>query len=211
MNFLPIVSRELRIAARRRSTFWIRWGSALCLAALCGFLWVTGQRMSVPSLSHFSFVTLGVVVLGFCMIAGIFLTADCLSEEKRQGTLGLLFLTDLSGFDVVLGKLASTSLNATYGLLALFPILGIPLVMGGVTGAEFWRVLLLLVATLFLSLSVGMLCSAICREAKQSMGWTFGGMLLLGGFLPAIHWLQLWLYLLSFWDFIQAASPITGF
>jgi hypothetical protein len=32
-----------------------------------------------------------------CASAGIFLTADSLSEEKRDGTLGLLFLTDLEG------------------------------------------------------------------------------------------------------------------
>ena len=41
--------------------------------------------------------------------AGVFLTADCLSEEKREGTLGLLFLTDLRGHDVALGKLLATS------------------------------------------------------------------------------------------------------
>ena len=29
-------------------------------------------------------------------------TADSLSAEKREGTLGLLFLTDLRGYDVVL-------------------------------------------------------------------------------------------------------------
>jgi len=35
------------------------------------------------------------------------LTADTLSGESREGTLGLLFLTDLRSWDVTLGKLAS--------------------------------------------------------------------------------------------------------
>ena len=37
-------------------------------------------------------------------IAGLVLTADCISQERREGTLGLLFLTDLRGPDVALGN-----------------------------------------------------------------------------------------------------------
>ena len=71
-----------------------------------------------------------------CLFSGVFLTADSLSGEKREGTLGLLFLTDLKGYDVVFGKLIATSLNGFYALLAIFPVLALPLVMGGVT---FWE------------------------------------------------------------------------
>ncbi|HQU46125.1 MAG TPA: hypothetical protein PK867_25150, partial [Pirellulales bacterium] len=42
------------------------------------------------------------------------LTADCISSERREGTLGLLFLTDLRGHDVVLGKLVVAGLGAFY-------------------------------------------------------------------------------------------------
>ena len=79
----------------------------------------------------------------------MFLTADCLSVEKREGTLGLLFLTDLRGYDVVLGKLFSTSLRSSYGLVAGFPVLALPLLLGGVTGSAFWRVVLVLLAHVF--------------------------------------------------------------
>ena len=50
------------------------------------------------------YTTLTGFAFGLCLLAGVLLTADCLSEEKREGTLGLLFLTDLKGYDVVLGK-----------------------------------------------------------------------------------------------------------
>lgn len=181
------------------------------MAVLFAVLWMSGAHSTVPALSYFSFLTLGAILLGYCMIAGIFLTADCLSEEKREGTLGLLFLTKLNGFDVVLGKLFSTSLNAFYGLLAVFPVLGISLVVGGVTGAEFWRVVMSLVFTLLLSLSVGMACSAVCREARQSMSYTFGVMVVLGGILPAIYWLQTVTFRHSSWNALRAASPLTTF
>ena len=63
--------------------------------------------------------------------------------------MGLLFLTDLKGYDVVLGKFIARSLPALYGLLALLPLIGIPLLLGGVTGSEFWRMALALVNALF--------------------------------------------------------------
>ena len=105
----------------------------------------------------------------YCLFAGVFRTADCLSEEKREGTLGLLFLTDLKGYDIVFGKLAATSLNAFYGILALFPVMAIPLLVGGVTIGEFWRVVLVAVNTLFFSLAVGMFCSSISRDERRAM------------------------------------------
>jgi len=102
------------------------------------------------------FIAVGILAFAFSLLAGMFLTADCLSEEKREGTLGLLFLTPLKGHDVVFGKLIATSLHAFYGLLAILPLLALPLLMGGVTLGEFWRVNLVLVTTLFLSLAMGM-------------------------------------------------------
>ena len=156
MTFLPIVDRELRVLARRTSTAWIRFYAALGIL-LVWLLLVGGARNTAPAaLAQRLFIAFGVLALGFCLLAGIFLTADCLSEEKREGTLGLLFLTDLRGYDVVLGKLIATSVHAVYGLLAIFPVLALPLLMGGVTVGEFWRVVLVFV-TLLLSLGLGML------------------------------------------------------
>ena len=76
------------------------------------------------------FTGVGVVAFGFALLSGLFLTSDCISEEKREGTLGLLFLTDLTGYDVVFGKLAATSLHVFYAMVAIFPVLAIPLLMG---------------------------------------------------------------------------------
>ena len=70
------------------------------------------------------------------MLTGVRYTSDCLSEERREGTLGLLFLTDLNGWDIVAGKIAGRALRAVYNLLAVFPILALTLFLGGVTGEE---------------------------------------------------------------------------
>ena len=145
------------------------------------------------------------------MLAGVFLTADCLSEEKREGTLGLLFLTDLKGYDVVLGKLVATSLHSVYGLLAIFPILGLPLLLGGITGGEFARVMLALLVTLFFSLTSGLFISAISREARQAMTATLGVILLASVVLPIAYAIARFFFKTTLISPIQLLSPISAY
>src|SRR5437870_7673413 len=165
MTVLPIVERELRVASRRRATYRMRVTAALAAMATFGWIMLTFLQ-TIPSTwqGRYLFRVLFGLAFVYCLLIGARLTADCLSEEKREGTLGLLFLTDLKGYDVVFGKLAATSLHVFYAMLAIFPVLAVPLLMGGVTAGEFWRLLLVLVATLLFSLSIGMLSSALNRE-----------------------------------------------
>jgi hypothetical protein len=181
MTFLPLVERELRLAARRSGTFWTRfWAAAIFIGISLSM--IMGSKLPAPQLATMMSAVLGFLAFGYSLLAGVRHTSDCVSEERREGTLGFLFLTDLRGYDVVLGKLAVTSLNALYGLLAIFPALGLPLLLGGITGSEFWRLSLLLVNTLFFSLALGMLVSVLGRDERQTMlgtlfaliGVTFG-------------------------------------
>lgn len=174
MTFLPIVERELRLAARKRLTFWLRVVAALVAMMIGGgFLLLTlvpmGGRMQ---LGGALFAMLTWMSLAAVLSAGIFFTSDCLSEEKREGTLGFLFLTDLRGYDVVLGKLLATSLRCVFGLLAIFPILAITQLMGGVEAGQFWRTLLALLHALFFSLAAGMFVSAVSRNSQKAMSAT---------------------------------------
>ena len=184
MTFLPIVARELRVAARRRGTHWTRLLVAL-LAILTGIGIFLGHLGSAPHVVGQSiFLGLAILCMSYCVLSGRISTADCLSEEKREGTLGLLFLTDLKGYDIVLGKLVSTSLGALYGLLAVMPVLAVPLLMGGVTSGEFWRVVLVLVNTFLFSLAIGIFGSSISRDARRAMAANFALLLLFMVVLP---------------------------
>jgi ABC-type Na+ efflux pump permease subunit len=169
MTFLPIVARELRVASRRRSTFWGRAGAAAAVVALgvWSFLMMAREPAGTLALTLFSVMTGGAAL--YCLFSGLWFTADCLSREKRDGTLGLLFLTDLRGYDVVLGKLAATSLNALYGVLAMVPMLAVPLLLGGVTPGEFGRMALVIPDTLFFSLTLGICISAMSRSARKAV------------------------------------------
>lgn len=176
MTLLPIADRELRVAARKRSTFWLRLVAALVALTLgSGFLVLSllfGK--GVVQLGGGLFSTLTWLSLAVALGAGLFFTSDSLSEEKREGTLGLLFLTDLRGYDVVLGKLLATSLRGGYALLAIFPVLAITFLLGGVTGGQFWRTVLAIVNALFFSLALGLFVSTFSRDSQRALAGTLG-------------------------------------
>lgn len=190
MTILPIAERELRVAARRRSTYWWRClvPTALLLIAMWMFLTIGIRSQREIGMAIFYMLTGGLTL--YALTAGLRATADCLSEEKRDGTLGLLFLTDLRGYDVVAGKLLANSLSVFYALLAVLPILAIPLLMGGVAGAEFGRLALVLINTLFFSLSAGMLASAWCKNSRAATSATLGLILLVTAGGPALALLE---------------------
>lgn len=125
--------------------------------------------------------TLAWLAFGFCLAAGPILTSDILSVERREGTLGLLFLTDLRGIDVVLGKLVAASVAAVFGLLAVLPVLAISVLLGGVQGGELIRVALVLVNTLFLSLALGILASVLCVQGRSALALTGFALFVLAG------------------------------
>jgi ABC-type transport system involved in multi-copper enzyme maturation permease subunit len=169
MTFLPVVERELRVASRRRGTYWGRFVAAIIGAILAAWVLLAADETN-DKIGAELFAVVSTVVFLYAAVAGTLVTCDCLSEEKREGTLGLLFLTDLTGHDVVLGKLAATSVNAFYGMLAVVPMLAIPFVLGGVSHAEMLRVVLVAIDLLFFSLSIGLFTSALCRKDNMSLG-----------------------------------------
>ncbi|HKS36668.1 MAG TPA: hypothetical protein VJW76_05735 [Verrucomicrobiae bacterium] len=212
MIFLPIAGRELRVASRKRSTFWVRIAAALVAVLIgSGFLvlaavWSFG--FGAGTLGKGLFALLTWLNLAVALSAGLFFTSDCLSEEKREGTLGFLFLTDLRGYDVVLGKLLATSLRGFYALLAVVPILAVTLLMGGVTSAQFWKTSLALVNALVLSLAAGLFVSAISRDSQKAMAVTLLLLVLLAAGGPAGDALSALIGENSFTPVLSLSSPV---
>src|SRR3989454_7224685 len=187
MRFLPVVERELRMAARRRSTYGLRLLVALAAFSLTLWICTLPARGQPPAeLGKSLFAVLTIMAYAYCLLIGPFLTTDSISSEKREGTLGLLFLTDLRSFDVVLGKCVATSVAGFYGLLAVLPALGIPLLLGGVTPGEYGRVALAVVNAILFSLTAGMFVSAISRDQTKAILASLILVLTLSGLLPGL-------------------------
>lgn len=186
MTLLPIVSRELRVASRRRGTYWTRFSAGLLAIVLGAWAWAMFLRRPANETGLAVFIALSIVAYIYSLIVGAVATADCLSEEKREGTLGLLFLTDLKAYDIVLGKLAATSLGTIYGMLSIFPVMGVPLLLGGVAPAELGRVVLVCANNLFFSLALGMFFSAVCKDERKAIGFTISTILLITAVWPGV-------------------------
>jgi hypothetical protein len=209
MTFLPIVARELRVASRRRGAWLTRVSAAFIGIAIGTFLMLAETGEQPAQLGKELFATVACFLFIYVTIAGALVTCDCLSEEKREGTMGLLFLTDLKGYDVVLGKLAATSLNTIYGMLAVVPLMAIPILLGGVASAEFWHVVIVATNLLMFSLSVGIVASSVSRSDHRAM--------LLSFVLIAILILGPWLLSMYGWgrsgrpiDWLVMLSPAVG-
>ncbi len=124
MTFLPVAQRELLAASRRKATFRMRVWTALFAAGLTFFMLlfvsITGAGAQSGRWLFYVLVFGGNL---FAILAGVLATADSLSEERRDGSLGFLFLTDLNGIDVVAGKFTGRALGALYGLTSVFPVI----------------------------------------------------------------------------------------
>ncbi len=190
-NAWPVVGRELRVAARRPATWrarlsiaglavgltaFILWKAmAVTRAQLGGAAFVLGMANSVSPgmLGGAVFLQLTFVTGLGALFIGPGLTGDCISSERREGTLGLLFLTDLGGWDVVLGKLVAAAWNAGYCLMGVLPVLAMPVLLGGVTLGQVALLAVALMNALFLGLSAGMLASSFCRDSRQATGLAY--------------------------------------
>lgn len=164
---LPIAQRELLAAARDRRVYTgrIRFGLVEVVAALI-LLWSNSGTRSSPGRA---FWFMAGVALLFCLLDGLRKAAESISQEQREGTLGLLFLSGLGGSGIVFGKFAAILVRSANGLIAFVPILAVALLFGGITGGEFWRTILVLVATLFASGAICLSVSAV--TTKNSVVW----------------------------------------
>jgi hypothetical protein len=167
---LPVALREIRVAAHRPRTFRIRAFSPLILlsvsAALICFAPLTGKA-AFTGAELFSLLFR--IAYGFCLLTGLAATIDCISEEKREGTLGLLFLTRVKAFDIILGKVTSAALVTGSMLLASLPNLALPVLLGGITLAQVAEGIITLAATLFFSLSLGAFISTVANDSLQRL------------------------------------------
>ena len=150
--------------ARNPATFWAR-----LLVALAGILLSVGTLgmnfgVATTRLTQgqeaFRAVSIAAFVLccasGFMVVAGI-------SQQRKDGALGLLFLTSVKPWEVLAAAFGATGISFLCNLVALVPLVVIPLVAGGVTLGEAARMVLVLFDTMGVSIAAGLWASTAGR------------------------------------------------
>ena len=169
MTFWPMLVRELRVESRHAINYWTRALGAGAAALL--FLILSNERGFGTSADFglHLFADLNTLVLAGIVVLVPGLTADCLSREKREGTLGLLFLTSLSAREIVLAKSLAHALRGTSVWLAVVPVMCIPFMLGGVS----WQLVVLFAlnscSLLMLALTAGLAASTWSKERTRAL------------------------------------------
>jgi ABC-type transport system involved in multi-copper enzyme maturation permease subunit len=187
----PVVQRELRATARWPLRRWLRVGGALG-----GLIVYWSIAVSVPE----SFVGIQVIEIIHVLLLGLIwgfvpaITADCIARERREGTLGLLFLTPLTASGVVLGKILAQTLRALTLWLAVLPALTIPFLYGSVTWADVVSIFTIELCAGMMGLAAGVLASSLTdsRALAFTLAFLFMGALVVGS-----HQYQDWRMLIT--------------
>ncbi len=167
MTVWPVIVRELRAEARRPFNYWLRLlgAGALLLAAAGTDMQYLGRSQQGLVL----FQNLQQMLLIAIWVLVPLVTADCISRERREGTLGLLFLTPLRAHDIVAAKSIVQALRALTACVAVLPVQVLPFLMGGVTWQEAVLAVLINLNSFFLALAAGILASSFARVFHRAL------------------------------------------
>lgn len=169
MTWWPVVVREIRAEARHGGNYWQRVAAG---AGLIAIFWIVAvQSWFEPARSGaLLFGNLNSLLLVSLALGANLMVADCLSWEKRERTLGLLFLTPLTAEAIVLGKCVAQFARVLVLWLVAAPIMFLPLLMGGV---EAWQAAMAVgfhFNAILWSLSAGLVASARSERMHRAYG-----------------------------------------
>jgi hypothetical protein len=181
VDWWPIVQRELLVTARGSRLLWVRIAPAFLIIAT-GLLVLLLDSPTISSQGSVLFLILAALLLLYVFLAGLVRSVDSISSERRGGTLQLLGLPGLSATDIVIGKLASASLEILSGVAAVLPLLWIPIMLGGVKGIEVLRMICVVLGTLALSTSIAIFASSRAttqdEALRKALRWLAGSLTL---------------------------------
>jgi ABC-type transport system involved in multi-copper enzyme maturation permease subunit len=177
MIFSPILHVELLTVGRRRRYFFARVVYALILLVVMGFCYlaVFDRGYKTPTLNDqaefarafftaFSWIQL-IVVLGLtpAMIAGT------ISVEHERKTIDYLLTTQLSDTEIALGKFAARLWSVLMQLAVGLPILGIGLMLGGVSPEQMVASFGLSFVTLIFTATLSLAISSRAAKSREAI------------------------------------------
>jgi ABC-type transport system involved in multi-copper enzyme maturation permease subunit len=212
MILLPIIAREMRAAARQTFTYHLRT-YGVCAVLFVGIFVVPAEYFQ-PGYGAALFCLVHLALLANIWILVPLLTMDCLSRERREGTLGLLFLTGLGAGNIVVAKVLAHGLRAITLWLSMLPAMAIPFLLGGVTRSQVLFSVSVQFSALCGALAAGLLASAHCKAWLRTL---LLSAILAGAFAVLLAWLLVLLVFsgspLARWDFesaLEVAITVAG-
>ncbi|MCH1504247.1 MAG: ABC transporter permease [Verrucomicrobiales bacterium] len=206
--------RSLREEYRKPATYIVRFVVItlvllMLMAARQQYRWGGGA----PGLAVFQSVTM--LNLLFIGLIGLGYFASAITEEKEDGTLGLLRMTNMSPLSILLGKSTSRLIAFLILLATQLPFVSLAVALGGVSLKQIFSCYAILGAFTFLLGNLALLFSVIFRRTSVVVTTTAGillmlifGVKILAAFFDELIGTDLGLRTLE--QGISAISPMTG-
>lgn len=170
----PVFTRELVTAPRRKKHYVARGVYLAGLLMLMGTAWLVlaGSQTirNYGDLARFGgmlFQILAPLQLAVVIFFSALFTASNVSQEKDRKTLVLLLMTELSNFELVIGKLFASLLVVLVLILAAVPIFVGLLLVGGVSVSQIIGAFTVTIASAIVAGSLGSTV-ALWREKNIS-------------------------------------------
>ncbi|HEV3204157.1 MAG TPA: ABC transporter permease [Gemmataceae bacterium] len=175
----PIFAREFLTLPRRARHYVVR-------TAYPGMLWVLGLTAWQVAVGWTETATLGEnarfglllfkifteVQLALLFFFGALSAASAVCQEKDRRTFVLLLLTDLSSYEIVLGKLLGSLLQFGFLILGMVPVLALVMLLGGTAPEQIGQAALVLAATALAAGSAGTLVALWRDKTFQTLALT---------------------------------------
>jgi ABC-type transport system involved in multi-copper enzyme maturation permease subunit len=156
-----LFTRSLREDTRSSMMVWARSGMAV--AILFVMLQFRTSRLFGAAGRDFFEAVVAINAVFIC-VAMLSYFAGAITEEKEDGTLGLLRMTNLNPLTFLLGKSTSRLCGALLLLLVQFPFALLAVTLGGLRWEQVFACYTILAAFLFFGANVGLLGSVLGRR-----------------------------------------------
>ena len=222
----PVFARELVTAPRRTKHYVARGVYVAALLMLMGTAWLVlaGSQTirNYGDLARFGsmlFQILAPLQLAVAIFFSALFTASSVSQEKDRKTLVLLLMTELSNFELVVGKLFASLLTVIVLILAAFPVFMSLLLVGGVNVSQIIGAFAVTVASAIAAGSLGSTIALWREKTFQALAMTALAIVALFAISEALIYLgsgqifggvdlAVWAKILSPWrSVVLATSP----
>jgi ABC-type transport system involved in cytochrome c biogenesis permease component len=165
MITLPVMARELKVEAKKPVGYRMRFLIGTLAFLAFGLPILAGYQPAGEQ----AFEQIHQMVVLILALSAPLLTADTISREKREGTLGLLQLTTLKPAQIAGSKFFVQIIKVLQLWLLLVPFVSISLLLGGVTWSNLVFSLITDLWLILLGLSCGFIASSLARQFIWSL------------------------------------------
>ena len=169
-GLLTLFNRSIRGDARGVKGHAFRIAFALFIYIGLLNAYISSLAFGAPGLRFFKAICY--LNLLFIFLAGCSFFATAVTEEKEEGTLGLLKMANMSRGAILMGKSTSRLLSSILLLVIQFPFLLLAITLGGVLYWQVWAAAVTLLSFLAFTANVALLFSVICKRSGSAVAFT---------------------------------------